>query len=159
MGIGMKHEIDAYCLVARQLKQGGSDGLKPLAPAFTPMTGDQQPEWATTHFPRGHPRCDPQQSVDPGVAGDMDFARHPLVDEIRAGKLGRCEQQLGPGVDRSSKFLFRPGERRIMRAQAGLDMSDRHAGEESGKRRPECTRSIALDEEQIRPGEEEPTNR
>lgn len=89
----------------------------------------------------------------------MDFAGHPLVDEVRAGKLGRCEQQLGPGIDRGSKFLFGPGERRIMRAQASLDMSDRHAGEESGKGHSECTRIIALDEERVRPGEEEPTNR
>ena len=71
------------------------------------------------------------------------------MPKVQGSKPGWREQQVGLSVDRRAILLLRPGERRIVRAQPGLDMSDGDACSETRERRTQGAGRIALHDDQV----------
>ena len=77
-------------------------------------------------------------------------ARPSPNGNICRSQLGRREQQVGVGVDHGAIFLLRPGQQRIMRPQARLDMRDRDPGDEGSQRAAKRARRVALNDDEVR---------
>ena len=77
-------------------------------------------------------------------------ARPSPNGNICRSELGRREQQVGVGVDHGAIFLLRPGQQRIMRPQARLDMRDRDPGDEGSQRAAKRARRVALNDDEVR---------
>jgi len=56
---------------------------------------------------------------------------------------------VGLGINLGAIFLFRPGKRRVARAEAGFHMSKRHFGRSRGTRAAKRARRIALHDQQV----------
>lgn len=125
----------------------GGDTDDPVAPVFPPVTGDQ--EAGRPIMWRGRRRVQPENRVDPGIAGHMDRPAHPLPAQVRGAQLGGREQQLRIGVDRYPKFLFGPGKATIVASKPCLHMGEANAGKGSCKRSSERARRVALDDHQF----------
>jgi hypothetical protein len=90
-----------------------------------------------------------ENRVDGSIAGHVDFAGHLFGSKVRSRGGRRGEQDFRLGIDGGPILFFGPGEVRIVRSEAGFDMSDRHA---SGKTRQCCSegaRGIALHNQKI----------
>ncbi len=90
-----------------------------------------------------------EQGIDPGVAGDVDPARHALAGEVEGGEIGRREQQVGARVDLGAILLLRPGQGAVAGAEPGFDVGERDRGCQRAARAAERARRIALDDQQV----------
>ena len=59
-------------------------------------------------------RLDREQRIDAGVPRHVHIALNTFGAQVRGGRFGRGEQQVGPSVDGSAIFLLGPGEARIV---------------------------------------------
>ena len=95
---------------------------------------------------------DPQQSVDPGIAGDDN---PPLVDafskQILARLLGGGEMKIGDMRHQPAVHFLRPGRVDIIRAQARLDMRYRNFMVEGRQRPSERRCGVTLHDDPIGP--------
>ncbi len=116
------------------------------------MTSDEQPQPIACGLRPGGPQPLDylEQSVDPAIAGDHDLARHPLTAQIGRAGCGRRQEQAGQTVDGDSILFLGPRHRGVERAQACLDMRDRHPGGKTGQGPAQRARCVALDHQQGR---------
>jgi hypothetical protein len=151
MGIRVKHHIDRSRFVAGEFDERRRDGLQPFVPAFPTVAGHQQP-WTGRGLNRSRRqgRFDREQRIDACIASNMNLSEDLLGTKVRGCPVSWSEEQIGPGVDRCPIFLFRPRQQQIVRPEPGLDMRNRNGRNESGKRRAERARRIALDHEKVR---------
>ena len=81
------------------------------------------------------------------VADDLDPAGGAFRDEDRARPVVRRQQQLGEPVDLDPVPFLR--HRQVAAAQPGLDVSDRHAGGDTGARAGQRRVRVAVDERPV----------
>src|SRR4029078_12097147 len=98
------------------------------------------------------PRFYLNQSINAGIAGDVDFAGYALGFQVGGGTCGWSKQQVGFGIDGGWIFLLGPRDLRIMGPQASLDMGDGHSRGETRERSAERARRIALHTQQVEGG-------
>jgi hypothetical protein len=79
----------------------------------------------------------------------VDFTRHFLRAQVGGGERGRREQELGIRIDRGPIFFLRPGQERIVGAQACLDMRNGDAHLKTSQRRAQRARRVALHDQQV----------
>jgi hypothetical protein len=65
-----------------------------------------------------------QQSVDPGIAGDLDVTGDTFAAKVGSTQFGRREKQSGEAVDRDAEVFFRPGVQAIVATKARFDVRD-----------------------------------
>ena len=151
MAVRVKDHVHVRGPACPQFDQRGRDGLKALAPAFTPVAGDEQAlEAGIMNSGWRKRRLGAQQSVDPSIAGHMDFTAHLLSIQVRCGELCRREKEVRVGVDRGAIFLLGPGKGRVVGPQARFDVGNVHTGNEPRERSTERTGRIALHHDQVR---------
>ncbi len=94
----------------------------------------------------------PQQSIDPGIAGDEDpIATDPFPPQILARPCGRGKVQIGDVGYEPPVHFFGPGRIDVVGAQAGLDVSHRDAVVEGRKRPGKGRGRVALNDHPIGP--------
>ena len=158
MGVGRYDDVELR--VCGELAYRGGNPGEALGPALAPMTGDEDRGDRPRRARRGGQLADHfQQRVDSGVAGDVDSAWNALAGKVEGGEVGRCEQQVGTGVDLGPIFLLRPGQGAVAGAEAGLDMGERNRGRERGAGTAERARRVALDDQQVGRGREQRSKR
>ena len=146
----MKDDLDSREIGGRDFGERGSNRADAQVPILAPMAGDKQARpgrpWRRLEVGTGR-----EHGVDPAVAGNVDRAANAFAPEVGSAELGRCEQQLGIGVDRDPEFLFRPGMTTVVASKPRLDMGDRNSGDFRRKRSAESARRIPLDDQQRGP--------
>jgi len=90
------------------------------------------------------------QRIDPGIAGQGHKTTYAFTPEIGDRKLGRSEQQVGPGVDCNPIFFLGPWQIWIVGPQASLNMRCGYAGRLGRQEAAESARRIALNDDKIR---------
>jgi hypothetical protein len=80
----------------------------------------------------------------------VDRSGNAFPAQVRGRAFGWREQQIRAGIDVRPITLFRPGPAKVVSPEAGLDVSDRDAGSESGERSAKRARRVALDDQQVR---------
>ena len=92
------------------------------------------------------------QRVDAGIAGNPDLGlRLVLVQQVLPTRLRRGEVVLTHDVDGLAVELLRPGAVDVVRAQAGLDVSNGNLQVEARERRREAGRGVAVHEHDVGP--------
>ena len=93
-----------------------------------------------------------QQSIDPGIAGDEDpVATDPFPLQILSRPCGRRKVKIGDVGYEPSVHFFGPGRINVVRAQAGLDVSNGYAVIEGGKRPGKGRGRVTLHDHPIGP--------
>src|SRR5215212_6434062 len=134
MLVWVQDEIDLSRPVTGKLYQRSSNGLKTFRPALAPMARDEHcRKSAIARHGRRERGRHLQQCVDAAVAGDVDFAPYTFELQVPRRMVRWSEQQIGLFVDRRTILLFGPWRGRIVGAQPGLDMRDRHSCHKSGE--------------------------
>ncbi len=161
-GVEVNRVDDLHIIALRDAAQPGADLFEAMAKAFAAMPGHQDQLFCRIEEaePRNgrslqrrvtlQPRAHGEERVDDRVAGDHDLvSRQILVEQVGPRSLGWREQTIGETVDHAAVHLFGPRPSQIAGAQPGLDMADPAAGIESGKRRRQRRRGVAVHQDPV----------
>src|SRR6267154_1680479 len=129
IGVSMHRKNDADIRPRGDARQRAANPLEPAVEAFAAMTShqDQTFRGEMRRQNRLEPRAqlwlavqqgrDPQQSVDPGIAGYQDpLAADPFSKQIGAGTRRRSQVEVGDAGDEPAVHLLGPRRINIVRA-------------------------------------------
>ena len=125
--VWVEHERDGRIAAPSDSAEACRDRFEAIAPAFSPMAGDEEPALSGVRLWGRDKRQAPKQRIDAGIARYLDLTAVTLATKIRRAQFRRCEEQCRQPVDGDAEVLFRPRVAAIMAAQAGLDMGYRDA--------------------------------
>ena len=138
IGVGVHREQDRHVIARGDAGEGVRDIVHAAAEIFAAVRGHQDDALARetlrdTVEPAGERRVCRElgarrvQRVDDGVAGDVDRrGRDILAAQRLGGGFGRREMLVGDRRDDAAVHFLGPGLVDVARAQARLDMADRH---------------------------------
>ena len=145
--VRMHNEIDCRDFSPPKLPQGIRDGDETATPAFAAMTGNQQAGRsiaAANLLTRSQcPKC----SVDRGIPSQENASWRTFSPKVRDAELRRGKEKIGQGIDRHPKLFLGPRPAAIMASKARFDVGDRNPAQLRGQGSPQCTRSVALDDD------------